>query len=183
MKAVALVFGIGWLVFWIYWLLAAIGSRSGSGSQWGRYAGFRIALIVVIFAVLRGNAFHGHAVTDSPLLWAIGLALFAAGLAFAVWARVYIGTNWGMPMNRKDDPELVTSGPYSRVRHPIYSGIILALIGTSVALSVYWLIPAAVIGAYFVFSATREEQYMTQRFPDSYPAYKQSTKMLVPYIF
>lgn len=86
-------------------------------------------------------------------------------------------------MTEKVDPDLVTTGPYRRVRHPIYSGIILAAIGSAIAMSVYWLVAVVVLGAYFVFSAVMEERFMVARFPDSYPHYKQSTKMLIPFIF
>ena len=86
--------------------------------------------------------------------------------------RVYLGRNWGMPMTRKADPELVTSGPYHKIRHPIYTGIILAMVGTTIAVSLYWLVAVFVIGAYFIYSAVVEERSMTQLFPDTYPAYK-----------
>ncbi len=117
-----------------------------------------------------------------PWLQGIGLAIFVLGLALAVWARMYIGRNWGMPMSEKADPELVTTGPYSTIRHPIYSGIILAMVGTAVAVSLYWLIAVALLGAYFLYSAVMEERYMADVFPDAYPRYKQSTKMLIPFI-
>ncbi len=77
----------------------------------------------------------------------------------------------------------MTTGPYHRVRHPIYSGIILAMIGSAVAVSLYWLIAVALLGGYFIYSAVMEERHMTGQFPDTYPAYKQSTKMLIPFIF
>jgi protein-S-isoprenylcysteine O-methyltransferase Ste14 len=104
-------------------------------------------------------------------------------LCFAVWARIHIGRNWGAPMTQKDEPELVTSGPYHLVRHPIYSGILVAGFGTATALSWVWLIAVLLAGLYFVYSATVEERFMTEQFPDAYPAYKRSTKMLVPFIF
>jgi protein-S-isoprenylcysteine O-methyltransferase Ste14 len=85
-------------------------------------------------------------------------------------------------MSQKVDPELVTAGPYRRIRHPIYSGIILAMIGTTIAVSLYWLIAVVVIGAYFLYSAIVEERSMARLFPDSYPEYRRSTKMLIPYI-
>jgi protein-S-isoprenylcysteine O-methyltransferase Ste14 len=85
-------------------------------------------------------------------------------------------------MSQKDDPELVTSGPYRFVRHPIYSGILVAGLGTSVALSWTWLIIFGLAGAYFVYAAVIEERYLTAEFPDAYPAYKRSTKMLVPFL-
>jgi protein-S-isoprenylcysteine O-methyltransferase Ste14 len=85
-------------------------------------------------------------------------------------------------MKQKDEPELVTSGPYHLVRHPIYSGILAAGIGTAVALSWLWLTAVALAGVYFLYSAMVEELYLTDRFPDTYPVYKRSTKMLVPFI-
>jgi protein-S-isoprenylcysteine O-methyltransferase Ste14 len=108
--------------------------------------------------------------------------VFLLGLALAVWARVYIGRNWGMPMSEKVDPELVTSGPYRSVRHPIYSGIILAMIGTTIGVSLYWLVAVVVMGAYFLYSAVVEERSMGRLFPGAYPEYKRSTKMLIPFI-
>jgi protein-S-isoprenylcysteine O-methyltransferase Ste14 len=116
------------------------------------------------------------------LLQGIGLTVFFLGLALAVWARLYLGRNWGMPMSQKADPELITTGPYHVIRHPIYSGIILALIGTTIATSLYLLVAVVLIGGYFVYSATAEERYMTGRFPDTYPRYKRSSKMLIPFI-
>ena len=86
-------------------------------------------------------------------------------------------------MSQKDDPELVTSGPYGLVRHPIYFGVLLAGVGTGVALSWLWLIAMVLAGIYFVYSATVEERYLTKQFPDNYPMYCRSTKMLVPLIF
>jgi protein-S-isoprenylcysteine O-methyltransferase Ste14 len=86
-------------------------------------------------------------------------------------------------MSQKDEPELVTSGPYRLVRHPIYSGILLAGVGTALALSWWWLIAVVLAGLYFTYSATVEERYLGQQFPATYPAYKHSTKMLVPFLF
>jgi protein-S-isoprenylcysteine O-methyltransferase Ste14 len=182
MHVVDVVIFLGWAAFWIYWLAASVGVKAGQ-TQWTRFAGIRIAVILIVLLLLRVKAFKDHSVTTDPWLQGIGLALFVLGLALAIWARVYLGRNWGMPMSRKVDPELVTTGPYHRVRHPIYSGIILAMIGTTIAVSLYWLIAVLLIGAYFLYSAIVEERSMTSLFPDSYPEYKRSTKMLVPFVY
>ncbi len=182
MHAVATIILVVWIAFWVYWFAMATRVKAGR-SRWGQFAGIRIAIVLVVLLLLRTSAFKGKTITDNPWLQAVGLVLFLAGLALAIWARRYIGRNWGAPMSEKVDPELVRTGPYARVRHPIYSGIILAMIGTAVAISWYWLIVAALFGAYFVYSATREERYMTGQFPDAYPAYKRTTKMLVPFVF
>jgi protein-S-isoprenylcysteine O-methyltransferase Ste14 len=182
MRAIDIVIGAGWLVFWIYWLAASAGVKA-ERTRWTRFAGFRVAIVLVALLLLRLGVFKGNAVTRDLWLQVIGLVIFLLGLALAVWARVYLGRNWGMPMSEKADPELVTTGPYSTVRHPIYSGIILAMIGTTIAVSLYWLVAVILLGAYFIYSAAMEERYMAGRFPDTYPRYKQSTKMLIPFIF
>jgi protein-S-isoprenylcysteine O-methyltransferase Ste14 len=81
------------------------------------------------------------------------------------------------------DAELVVTGPYRYVRNPIYSGLILAALGTAVAVSWYWLVAVVFVGAYFIYSATVEERIMERLFPNDHPAYKRSTKMLIPYVF
>ena len=86
-------------------------------------------------------------------------------------------------MSQKNEPELVTSGPYHLIRHPIYSGVLLAGVGTAVALSWPWLIAVALAGVYFVYSATVEERTMAEQFPENYPAYRRSTRMFVPFVF
>jgi len=182
MHVVDVIIFAGWVVFWIYWLVASIGVKAGQ-TRWTRFAGIRIGVILVILLLLRARALKGHSAISDSWLQGIGLALFVLGLALAVWARVYLGRNWGMPMSQKADPELVTTGPYRSIRHPIYSGIIVAMIGTTIAVSLYWLLAVVMLGAYFIYSAIAEERFMADRFPDSYPQYKRSTKMLIPFIF
>jgi protein-S-isoprenylcysteine O-methyltransferase Ste14 len=181
-RAVQLVFAVGWAVFWLYWLVAAVSVKRGR-VPWSRQLRIRAAVVVAVIVLVRLGAFRGHGLNRDPWRAALGLVLFALGLSFAVCARMRLGRNWGIPMTQKDEPELVTSGPYHLVRHPIYSGILIAGVGTAVALSWLWLTAMVLVGVYFVYSATVEERYLTERFPDSYPAYKRSTKMLVPFVF
>jgi protein-S-isoprenylcysteine O-methyltransferase Ste14 len=182
MNVIDIVIAVGWVAFGIYWFAAAVGAKPGQNRS-TRFVGVRVGILLAILLLFRLKILKGHRVTTNPWLQAIGLALFVLGLALAIWARLYLGRNWGMPMSRKEEPELVTTGPYSSIRHPIYSGIILAMIGTSVAVSVYWLVAVVLVGAYFLYSAFTEERIMSALFPDSYPAYKSSTKMLIPFIF
>jgi protein-S-isoprenylcysteine O-methyltransferase Ste14 len=182
MGAVELVFAVGWGAFWLYWIVAAFSMKRGR-IPWSRELRIRAVIVVVVIVLVRVGAFRHHGVNSDPWRDAVGLFLFAVGLGFAVWARVNIGRNWGTPMSQKLEPELVTSGPYRLVRHPIYSGILVAGIGTAVALGWLWLIVVALAGIYFVYSATVEERYMTEQFPDTYPVYKRTTRMLVPFVF
>jgi protein-S-isoprenylcysteine O-methyltransferase Ste14 len=183
MKVIDAIIGVGWIVFWAYWLVMAVTAKAGR-SGWTRFAGARAGIILVALFLIRRRVLNGHGAvpTSNPWLLGIGLAVFVLGLALAVWARVYLGRNWGMPMTQRADPELVTTGPYGRVRHPIYSGIILGMVGTAIAVSLYWLIAVAIISAYFLFSAVVEERTMAKLFPAAYPPYKHATKMLIPYV-
>jgi protein-S-isoprenylcysteine O-methyltransferase Ste14 len=182
MSTVELVFAVGWGVFWLYWIVAAFSMKKGR-VPWGRELRIRAVIVVAVILLVRLGAFRGHDVSTDSWREAVGLVLFALGLAFAVWARIHIGRNWGTPMTQKNDPELVTSGPYRLVRHPIYSGILVAGIGTAMALGWVWLIPVALAGVYFIYSATVEERFMTEQFPESYPEYRRSSKMLLPFLF
>jgi protein-S-isoprenylcysteine O-methyltransferase Ste14 len=182
MHVIDIVILVCWAAFWVYWIAASFGAKSGR-FRWRRFAGARVAILLIVLLLVRLKVFkNNHGVTGNPWLQGIGLVIFLLGLALAIWARIYLGRNWGMPMTEKEDPELVTTGPYSTVRHPIYSGIILAMIGTTVAVSLYWLVAVILAAAYFLYSATMEERYMAGVFPDTYPRYKQATKMLIPFI-
>lgn len=182
MRAVGLVFAAGWAAFWLYWVAAAFSTKRGRVS-WSRELRIRAVIVVVAILLARVGAFRGHDSHSDAWRAALGLVLFALGLCFAVWARLHIGRNWGMPMTRKDEPALVTSGPYRLVRHPIYSGLLVAGIGTAVALGWLWLPVVVLAGIYFLYSAGVEERYLAEQFPDTYPTYRRSTKMLVPFVF
>jgi protein-S-isoprenylcysteine O-methyltransferase Ste14 len=181
MRVIDIIIAALWVVFWLGWFVAAATAKSGR-IRWAHHAVVRVVIAVVVIVLLRRRVIHRPAMHNDALA-VIGLVLFLLGLAIAVWARVHLGRNWGTPMSEKEDPELVTTGPYRWVRNPIYSGLILAMIGTAVAVNLTWLAVALPIGGYFVYSAVVEARYMAERFPDTYPAYRASTKMLLPYVF
>ena len=183
MDIVKIIIPVVWVAFWFYWIAASL-SVKATQTHRSSVVAVRVAVVVVLLVLLRAGVVRGRgAATHNPSLQAIGVVLFSLGITLAVWARIYLGRNWGTPMSEKADPELVTTGPYRYVRHPIYSGIVLGMIGTAVAITLYWLIAVVFVGAYFVYSATVEEHIMERLFPNAYPAYKRSTKMLIPFIF
>lgn len=194
MSTPATIIQASWVILIGYWVIAAFTAKRASRSM--PRAGlwrFRLVVLIILIVLVRLSAIarlHGYrfdyAYVPSALVAYIGAIMCAAGVAFAIWARVYIGQNWGMPMSLREGHELVTRGPYAYVRHPIYSGILLALIGSGLALS-----PVQGVGSFvaflvclggFSFAARIEERDMTKQFPDVYPAYKQRTKMLIPFI-
>lgn len=171
--------GIAWVAFWIYWLVSALGVKRGT---WGS-GGIRLRIVAAIavlalFHFVRPSGLE----VQSTALAAVGLVIVLCGLGFAVWARVHLGRNWGMPMSRKEEPELVTSGPYRLVRHPIYTGLLLAVVGTALAVDLIALALAAIVAALFWYSARVEERNMTAAFPTAYPAYRAHTRMLIPFV-
>lgn len=181
MNATELVFIAVWALFWLYWLVSAFSMKRGR-VPWSRELLIRVVIVAIVFVLVRVGVFHGHRLNRQIWRDALGLVLLFIGLGFAVWARLNIGRNWGSPMTQKQDPELVTSGPYHLVRHPIYSGIVVALVGTAAALAWRWLFAAGLAGLYFGYCAAVEERYMTTRFPDAYPTYKRATKWFVPFV-
>lgn len=180
-----------WFAFLAYWMLMALGAkRNAGGSSWKAGGVLRAGALVLILLILNGTVFRrafmgvqvSPAIRNLPM-GIIGIGLCLLGMGFAVWARVRLGRNWGMPMSRKEQPELVTDGPYAYVRHPIYTGFFVAMLGSALAEKLTWGVMALVCGAFFVYSARKEEQFMLEQFPEQYPAYMRRTKMLVPFLF
>jgi protein-S-isoprenylcysteine O-methyltransferase Ste14 len=109
------------------------------------------------------------------------LALTAAGLGIAVWARLYIGSNWSGSVTLKVGHQLMKSGPYRFVRHPIYSGLLLAIAGTALTnLRVRSVIGLVCLWVSFQIKSRIEERLMQQTFGPEYTAYKQETGALLP---
>ncbi len=181
MHALRLAVGIAWAAFWVGWLLAAFTAKGSVGGGLGRL-GPRVLAAVAVGVLIRAGGGHGGGQIHSLPLAVIGTILFSCGIALAIWARVILGRNWGMPTTQRVEPELITAGPYAVIRHPIYSGILLAVIGTGLTIDLLALLIAAIIGAYFVWAATVEERNLMATFPGSYPAYRARTKMLIPYL-
>ena len=116
-------------------------------------------------------------------VWIEGLAvlLTAAGIAFAIWARFYIGENWSSAVSIKVDHQLVRTGPYAWVRHPIYSGLLLAMIGTALARrELRGLFATILLWIGFWIKSRMEEGLMHKMFGAEYQEYSRSTGALIP---
>lgn len=175
-----------WLAFLVVWLVFALDTKRTARRSMSPWA-LRVPILLGVFALWKVPGLrHGFAGVEraiwSPALAGGGLALVALGIAFAIWARVHIGRNWGTPMSLKQDPELVTSGPYAYVRHPIYTGVILAMLGSALV-SIWWIPACLLFFVYFVWSAKTEEKIMLEQFPARYAEYMQRTKMLIPFVW
>ncbi len=176
-----------WLLFVAYWAVAAVGAKRSAGRRrWGVEIGLRLVLILLIAALLQSRSLRQflaeaqHFASHSSVLGWTGVALCLLGFSLAINARRHLGRNWGLPMSRKEQPELVTSGPYALIRHPIYTGLLLAMLGSAMGVNVFGVLLLVPVGVYFIYSARREEKVMLQLFPGQYAAYMARTGMLAP---
>ncbi len=113
----------------------------------------------------------------------IGIILCAAGIAFLVWARQHLGGNWSQTVSVKVEHELVTSGPYRYVRHPMYTGGLIACIGSAIVCGGAFVFLLVILGPLFLWRVGAEDKLMEQQFPNEYPSYKKRTKALIPFVW
>ncbi len=180
-----------WAVLFAVWILGALtAKRTARANRWLAWA-YRVVFAIIVFLVFRMLALcrwlhepaavaHGHLLQTNPFWGAIGTLVALSGISLAISARLTLGRNWGMPMIERIEPELVTHGVYAYVRHPIYAGFILGMLGSALGESIIWLIPLATSVPYFLYSAKREEKLMLRIFPDRYPAYLAHTRGFLP---
>jgi protein-S-isoprenylcysteine O-methyltransferase Ste14 len=182
------VVGLLWLAWVAYWFVSA---GSAKPSRWRESprsrathmlpalaAAWLLGLPMLTPAVLRLPFFPW-----SPALGWLGAAVAAVGLGFSVWARVHLGRNWSGIVTVKEDHELVRSGPYGRVRHPIYTGLIAAFAGTAMVMDqTRALLALVLLTLALVRKLHIEEARMAETFPD-YAAYRRETAALFPFIY
>ena len=174
-----------WAVFLLIWAITSFQAKASVRRPMASAGWFwRLMVLVIVLALWRGMARGLVPIVFFPYgVQVVGVALTALGIGFAVWARFTLGKNWGMPMTLREAPELVTGGPYAYVRHPIYTGILVGMIGTALAVGPTYFLVVVLALVYFVISMGREEGDMQRHFPDTYPAYKARTKRLIPFVY
>jgi protein-S-isoprenylcysteine O-methyltransferase Ste14 len=147
---------------------------------------WRIPLLALLIYALR-NLHDDAAIFEraffnfGPALNWVGTFLTVIGVTFAIWARYSLGRNWGS--NTKEDPVLVTSGPYAYVRHPLYAGAILGLFGSALTGSMVAVVMFMISIVFCLRRIHKEERVMLSLFPGQYPAYQARTKRLIPFVW
>ncbi|TJX15954.1 MAG: isoprenylcysteine carboxylmethyltransferase family protein, partial [Mesorhizobium sp.] len=106
-----------------------------------------------------------------------------AGMAFLVWARQSLGRNWSQTVSAKQDHELVTSGPYRYVRHPMYTGGMVAGIGSAIVVGGGFIFLLILLGSLFLWRVGAEDRLLAVQFPNEFPAYARRTKALIPFVW
>ena len=175
-----------WLMFWLYWLAKAFNNKKSVYRQ-PFLSRLAYAWPLIIAAIISTHWSGGRIVLlpASSIQRAVGMILCAGGFAFAIWARTILGRNWSGIATVKQDHELICRGPYKMVRHPIYTGLVLAFLGTFIAA---WptvgsgMLMAALIVALWIKSQ-QEEKLMQGQFPQAYPAYRQKVRSgIIPFV-
>ena len=174
-----------WTLFGLYWIVSAFKlKKTKRRESWGQR--FRYVLpLLAAFYLFRPSAHYGwlgiRFIPEGDAAGWIGVVLTAAGVAIAIWARWHLGANWSGVVTLKEGHELIRSGPYRTMRHPIYTGILLALLGTAVALGeVRGLLAVTIAWLSFYMKARREESFLTQEFGDRFGEHTKRTGMFLP---
>lgn len=178
-----------WWAFFACWLIAARGTKAAekregvlSRLSYGLVAG--PGIVLMFGQRLPWGRLGGRWLPQAAAVDAIGFAVIVAGLAFAVWARIHLGRNWSGVISVKVDHELIRSGPYAWVRHPIYAGMVLAWFGTALVNGEWRGLPAvALVLAAFLIKSRIEDAWMSQRFGAEYEEYRRRTGALWPRSF
>ena len=176
-----------WILFALYWLVSAFKlKKTKRRESWGQRLLYMLPLMAA-FCLFQAWAHYewlgARFVPASDAVGWNGVVLTAAGVAIAIWARWHLGTNWSGVVTLKEGHELIRSGPYRNIRHPIYTGILLALLGTAVAEGeVRGLLAVAVAWLSFYTKARREESFLTQEFGDRFAEHRRHTGMFLPRI-
>jgi protein-S-isoprenylcysteine O-methyltransferase Ste14 len=175
------------IVFILFWIVSARSAKPAlekRGFGWPR--GSLLIVVAILVVLHRMGIIHD----DSDLLWQHSLitnliadSVTLVGLGITLWARVILGRNWSLGVAFKKDHELIDRGPYKLVRHPIYTGLLMMVMGIAILHSSVVSI-AMFVGIFIGFwiKANSEEQLMTEHFPNEYPAYKARTKRLIPFV-
>jgi protein-S-isoprenylcysteine O-methyltransferase Ste14 len=175
------------IVFILVWIVTAFSTKRtmrSSGTWRGSF------LVIAVGAVLLARLTRGSASSWTGAFWEqtlplalVGDALTFVGLVVMLWARFTLGRNWSAGVVLKQDQELIMRGPYRYVRHPIYSGGLLMMLGWAVWTGRAASFFALVVGLVIVwFKAGAEEKLMTEHFGNGYRDYKARVKALVPYV-
>jgi protein-S-isoprenylcysteine O-methyltransferase Ste14 len=181
-------FHILWLSWVGYWWLAsfnvkATARREPLNSRLSHILPLTLAMLLIWLPnsplPILGERFMPLA--DWPF-W-VGAALTLSGLLFTVWARVHLGRNWSGTITVKQDHDLITSGPYRFVRHPIYSGLLLAFVGSALARGEWRGVLAVALASWSFWRKLRiEEQWMREKFGAAYEQYSKRVAALVPFV-
>jgi protein-S-isoprenylcysteine O-methyltransferase Ste14 len=175
-----------WVIFLVYWFVASTRVNKMARREPRGALLARILIMVAAFSLLydedlRLGVLNRRFIPWTPWIFFAGAALTWAGVAFAIWARYHIGRYWSSTVALRADHQLIRTGPYARIRHPIYTGILLALAGTALAIGRYRAIVAfAILLAGFIWKSRKEEALLAGEFGPAFDEHRRHTGFFLP---
>ncbi len=178
-----------WLVLVIVWVVGALRTKrtvqSQSSASQLLYTAILLVGVYMIFAKQSGIPWLDRQLfsVNIPIVLA-GLLVVLIGVAFSIWGRLILGSNWSNRVTVKENHTLVRTGPYRIVRHPIYSGILLGMLGSALQRGgIRCFVGVLICGLSFWLKTRAEERFMVQSFGEQYLHYRDKVKALAPFIF
>ena len=175
--------GLLWIGFVVYWSAAARGAAPAASAESAASRQLHSLLLnaAIVLGFLRFAPLDRRWLPERPWLAPAGLSLQLSGVALAVWARRHLGRNWSGAVQTKVDHQLVRSGPYRRVRHPIYTGMLAMIAGTALV-SGEWhgLLAVALMAGAYARKIPMEEQRMRETFGAEWDAWRRHSWALIP---
>lgn len=169
-----------------YWFVGALSAKPAKRTEGRASPLLRTSLTIFTFAFLFSPALRGgwlarRFVPQNPALAILGAILTALGVGLAAWARFALGRNWSAAVTLKHSHELIRAGPYARIRHPIYSGVVLGLFGTALVIGEWRaLVALAVLFASWLIKARKEEALLASEFGPAFQEHRCQTGMFLP---
>jgi protein-S-isoprenylcysteine O-methyltransferase Ste14 len=167
----------------LYWVSSGPSSSSG---EFRFYRPLRLVILAVTFALLFWDqaaiGLLGRTVLPGQAGMAVlGFLAALLGLAIALWARIHLGSYWSDKVVLRDDHQLIRAGPYAYMRHPIYSGVLLAVLGTALIVD-QWrgVLAFALLFTNYAIKAKREERILADRFDQGFEEHRRGTGFLLP---
>jgi protein-S-isoprenylcysteine O-methyltransferase Ste14 len=174
----------GWAAWGLYWLIMAFTAKRTVERRGAVVDRLVVAGVVVAWVVIKPfDGTHAQLWVTHVGLGVVSDCIFIVGAAFTVWARVTLGRNWSAEVAFKQDHELIQTGPYAIVRHPIYTGMLGMALGTAIdygRASGFVVFALLCVGAWL--KSRQEERLMADHFPDAYRHYKDRVHALIPFV-
>lgn len=179
-------FPAAWIAWCAYWAVAAFTAKPAGriesvASRLSHYVPLILAVLLLSWPHFAGPVLTRRFLPMSRTLFWLGAMCLLVGLGFSIAARIYLGGNWSSTVTVKHDHTLTRTGPYRLVRHPIYAGLLLAILGGLIARG-EWRDVLALALTFFAFlrKIQIEERFMRQQFGDAYTRYRQEVAALIP---
>ena len=176
---------ITWVVYW-YWIgrdTKPTLRRESRLSRATHIVPLALAIMLMAAPAIWLGWLSTEIVARTFTLYWVGVAILVVGLGFSIAARRYLGTNWSGTVTLKHGHELIRSGPYRFVRHPIYTGILLGFVGSAIAIDeIRGVLAVGLVIVAFLVKIRLEERWMIEIFGDAYHRYRAEVRALLPYV-